>query len=66
MAKITSNEARSTGVKSIPPALYSDLTSVEFGSQEIKGLELLSMSLPKADDGYYHCFLQSMFNQYFD
>ena len=63
IAKVN-QKASKEGVKGIALEAYSDLLSMDFGSQEIQGLELLSMSLPETDDGYYHSFHRCVFNKY--
>ena len=45
----------------IPESLYKEISTFEFGEQTVEGLELLSMTKPKDDDGYYHCFLSCSF-----
>ena len=45
----------------IPPRSYSQFLEEEFGEQCVEGLELLSMSEPVDDVGYYHCFKRCSF-----
>lgn len=45
----------------ISPDTYSAFVGEEFGEQEVEGLELLSMSMPADEDGYYHCFAKCPF-----
>ena len=40
---------------------YAELLETEFGRQKIDGLELLSMTHPPTEDGYYHCYQRHLF-----
>ena len=54
--------SRSSKVRGIEPELYSELVDTEFGRETIIGLELLSMTDPPTDEGYYHCFERYSFD----
>lgn len=49
-------------IRGIAPSAYAELVDTEFGSQTIKGLELLSMTAPPTEDGYYYCYEKYSFN----
>ena len=54
IAKVSKSSRK--GVKQIDKETYSEFVDAEFGSDVVRGLELLSMSEPVGEDGYYHCF----------
>ena len=56
------NSKRGNYLRGIDRSAYVELLEMEFGSQRIEGLELLSMTLPPAEDGYYHCFERYSFD----
>ena len=39
----------------IPRQAYQDVADTSFGTEEITGIQLLSMTKPYAMDGYYYC-----------
>ena len=43
--------------------MYADMLDIEFGSEHVTELELLSMTLPVDKDGYYHCFQNCTFDE---
>ena len=45
----------------IPHEATAAFDEHEFGRQEVEGLELLSMSEPADEDGYYYCFRRCPF-----
>ena len=51
-----------TELRGIEHSAYAELLDTEFGSQHIEGLELLSMTKPPTEDGYYHCFQRHYFD----
>ena len=53
----------SDDLSGIDRSTYANLVDSEFGSQAIDGLELLSMTKPSDEEGYYHCFERHSFNQ---
>lgn len=48
-------------LRGIDHLAYAELLETEFGRQTIDGLELLSMTHPAAEDGYYHCYQRHSF-----
>lgn len=48
------------GPRGITKDAYLD---AELGSEEVRGLELLSMVEPADEDGYYHCFERHLFEE---
>lgn len=46
----------------IPKESYSDFFNYSFGTETVKNIELLSMTKPKQDNGYYFCFAESQFS----
>ena len=59
--KRASSDDSASELRGIHHSAYAELLDTEFGSQRIEGLELLSMILPSAEDGYYHCFQRHSF-----
>ena len=45
----------------IPPPAYESFLDAGFGEQVVEGLELLSMTHPADEGGYYHCFSKCPF-----
>jgi len=43
------------GHKGIPPELYSKFSEHKFGTQEVSGIKLLSMTKKPTPEGRYHC-----------
>ena len=39
----------------IPRQAYQDVADTSFGTEEITGIQLLSMTKPYTMDGYYYC-----------
>ena len=48
-------------LRGIDHSAYAELLDTEFGHQMIEGLELLSMTHPTTEDGYYHCYQRQSF-----
>ena len=42
---------------------YLEYRDAELGSEEVRGLELLSMVEPADEDGYYYCFQKHLFQE---
>lgn len=59
VAKVTNESWRSA--KSIPPHTFQTHSRDVFGSEVIKEIELLSMTEPLDQHGYYHCFHRAPF-----
>ena len=59
--KRASSDESASELRGIHHSVYAELLDTEFGSQMIEGLELLSMTLPSTEDGYYHCFQRHSF-----
>lgn len=53
--------SRSSRLRSIPSSSYADLRDTHFGDEKASGLELLSMSEPVDEQGYYHSFQKCPF-----
>ena len=60
--KSKGKEGGESDLRGIGHSTYIDLLDTEFGCEAIEGLELLSMILPPAEDGYYHCFQKHSFD----
>ena len=56
-------KGNNTDLSGIDHSTYSDLVDTKFGSQPIEGLELLSMTSPPDEEGYYYCFERHSFSQ---
>jgi hypothetical protein len=52
---------RHTLCNKIPMDAYAKFMDKEFGEQVLEGLELLSMSKPVDEEGYYYCFSKNSF-----
>ena len=50
-------------LRSIPSESYVNFTDTEFGIERVTNIELLSMTEPPGDDGYYYCFERTQFSQ---
>lgn len=53
---------RKKGITKISTNLYSDFSNTVFGTQTVKGIQLLSMNKPKDENGYYYCSHQVAFD----
>ncbi|GFG35172.1 hypothetical protein Cfor_12748 [Coptotermes formosanus] len=53
---------RRKGISKISSSLYSDMSDIVFGSQAVRGVQLLSMNKPKDGNGYYYCSHQVTFD----
>ncbi|XP_069678270.1 A-kinase anchor protein 7-like isoform X2 [Periplaneta americana] len=53
---------RKKGISKISSNLYSDISNTVFGTQTVKGIQLLSMNKPKDENGYYFCSHQVTFD----
>ena len=51
------------GPRGIPKDAYLEYGDAELGSEEVRGLELLSMVEPADEDGYYYCFKRHLFQE---
>ena len=51
MAKVSKGR-----IRAIPSSSYSDIVDMKFGDENVTSIELLSMTEPPDDTGYYHCF----------
>lgn len=61
IAKVTNSQTK--GPRGIPKDAYLQYIDAELGSEEVRGLELLSMVEPADEDGYYHCFERHLFEE---
>ncbi len=50
-------------IRSIPHESFSSYSNTEFGIETVTNIELLSMTEPATDDGYYYCFERTQFTQ---
>ena len=60
LAKVS--KATRRGVRRIDSSAYAEHCETDFGTETVKGLELLSMTEPIDEDGYYHCFQRHLFS----
>ena len=56
------SESKDNELRGIDHSVYAELLETEFGRQTIEGLELLSMTHPAVEDGYYHCYQRHSFS----
>ena len=61
IAKVTNSQTR--GPWKIKKEAYLEYRDAELGSEEVRGLELLSMVEPADEDGYYYCFQKHSFEE---
>ena len=61
IAKVTNSQAG--GPWKIAKEAYLEYRDAELGSEEVRGLELLSMVEPADEDGYYYCFQKHSFEE---
>jgi hypothetical protein len=52
------------GISNISSSFYLDMSDTVFGSQVVRGIQLLSMNKPKDGNGYYYCSHQVAFGQW--
>ena len=61
IAKVKNSQTK--GPRGIPKEAYLQYIDAKLGSEEVRGLELLSMVEPADEDGYYHCFQKYSFEE---
>ena len=61
IAKVTNSQTG--GPRGIAKEAYLEYRDAELGSEEVRGLELLSMVEPADEDGYYYCFQKHLFQE---
>ena len=59
--KVKGGRGYDSELRGIDHSAYAELLDTEFGRQTIEGLELLSMTHPATEDGYYHCYQRHSF-----
>ena len=61
VAKVSKARRKRKGIKHIEEETYSSFLNASFGSEVVSAIELLSMTEPTSEDGYYHCFERCSF-----
>ncbi|XP_075525560.1 uncharacterized protein LOC142557526 [Dermacentor variabilis] len=65
LAKISRKMRRKNPtIKKIKEEWYTEFKDEPFGSQQVKSLQLLCMTKPKDERGYYYCSLEHMFGDF--
>ncbi|XP_070396149.1 uncharacterized protein [Dermacentor albipictus] len=65
LAKISRKMSRKNpAIKKIKKEWYTEFKDEPFGSQQVKSLQLLCMTKPKDERGYYYCSLEHMFGDF--
>lgn len=64
LAKISRTSKRRNEIKKIKEEWYTTFKDEPFGMQQVKSLQLLSISKPKDERGYYYCSLEHMFGNF--
>ncbi|XP_054924607.1 uncharacterized protein [Dermacentor andersoni] len=65
LAKISRKMSRKNpAIKKIKEEWYTEFKDEPFGSQQVKSLQLLCMTKPKDERGYYYCSLEHMFGDF--
>jgi len=54
---------KNNGVQKVPPEAYEDTKETYFGTQNINGVQLLSMCKPQTKEGYYFCEAEYRFRK---
>ena len=63
MSKSPRMKKKKKGPRGIAKEAYLEYRDAELGSEEVRGLELLSMVEPADEDGYYYCFQKHSFQE---